>query len=40
MPEITRLSGHSDWVDLDIVERERTLEPEMKLGIQMYLAEL
>ncbi|NHX36955.1 IS6 family transposase, partial [Halolamina sp. R1-12] len=24
MAEITRLSGHSDWIELDFVERERT----------------
>jgi putative transposase len=40
MPEITPLSGNSDWIDLDFMERERTPEPAMKLGIQMYLAGL
>jgi putative transposase len=40
MPEIARLSGHSDWIDLDFVERERTPVPAMKLGIQMHLAGL
>ena len=40
MAEITRLSGNSDWIDLDFVERERTPEPTMKLGIQMHLAGL
>src|SRR6056297_2854208 len=40
MAEITRLSGNSDWIDLDFVERERTPEPAMKLGIQMHLAGL
>ncbi|MXR50429.1 IS6 family transposase [Halovenus sp. WSH3] len=40
MPEISRLSGNSDWIDLDFVERERTPEPAMKLGIQMHLAGL
>ncbi|MBX0296245.1 IS6 family transposase, partial [Halomicroarcula sp. F27] len=24
MPEISRLSGNRDWIDLDFVERERT----------------
>jgi len=38
MPEIARLSGHRDWIELDFVERERTPEPAMKLGIQMHLA--
>jgi len=40
MAEIARLSGNSDWIDLDFVERERTPEPAMKLGIQMHLAGL
>jgi len=31
IPEITRLSGSNDWIDLDFVERERTPEPAMKL---------
>jgi len=40
MPEISRLSGHRDWVDLDFVERERTPEPAMALGIQSHVAGL
>ncbi len=40
MPEIRRLSGSNDWIDLDFVERERTPEPAMKLGIQLHLAGL
>jgi putative transposase len=40
MPEITRLSGNTDWIDLDFVERERTPEFAMKLGIQMHVAGL
>ena len=40
MPEITRLSGSNDWIDLEFVERERTPEPAMKLGIQLHLAGL
>jgi putative transposase len=40
MPEIARLSGHRDWIDLDFVERERTPEPAMALGIQTHLAGL
>jgi len=40
MPKITRLSGNSNWIDLDFVERQRTPEPAMKLGIQMHLAGL
>jgi putative transposase len=33
MPEISRLSGIRDWIDLDFVERERTPEPVMVLGV-------
>ncbi|WP_434530967.1 IS6 family transposase [Haloarcula sp. NS06] len=40
MPEISRLSGHRDWIDLDFVERERTPEPAMALGIQSHVAGL
>jgi putative transposase len=40
MAEIARLSGHRDWIDLDFVERERTPEQAMALGIQTYLAGL
>jgi transposase-like protein len=40
MPEIARLSGSTDWIDLDFVERQRTPEPAMKLGIQMHVARL
>lgn len=40
MPEITRLSGSADWLDLDFVECKRTHEQAMKLGIPMLLAVL
>ena len=40
MAEITRLSGHSDWIELDFVERERTPSELMKLGIRLHLAGL
>jgi len=40
MPEIARLSGHRDWIDLDFVERERTPEQVMALGIQTHLTGL
>ena len=40
MPEITRLSSSRSWIDLDFVERERTPERAMKLGIQMHMAGL
>jgi len=35
MPEIRQLSTGIDWIDLDIVERKRTPEPAMRLGIQL-----
>ena len=40
MPEIARLTGGKEWIDLDFVERERTPQRAMKLGIQMHLAGL
>ncbi|MDS0300915.1 IS6 family transposase [Halogeometricum sp. S1BR25-6] len=40
MPEISRLAGPSGWIDMEFVERERTPEPAMKLGIQSHLAGL
>ena len=40
MVEITRLSGRSNWIELDFVEREWTPSELMKLGIQLHLAEL
>jgi putative transposase len=40
MPEIARLSGASDWLELDFVERERTPRCLMKLGIRLHLAGL
>jgi putative transposase len=40
MPEIARLSGHRDWIDLGFVERERTPEQAMALGIQAHVAGL
>lgn len=40
MAEIARLSGSTDWIDLDFVERQRTPEPAMKLGIQLHVAGL
>jgi len=33
MAKITRLSGRSDWIELDFVERERTPSELMQLGI-------
>jgi len=40
MAEITRLSGCSDWIDLEFVERQRTPPQLMKLGIRLHLAGL
>jgi len=40
MAKITRLSGCSDWIDLEFVERERTPPRLMKLGIRLHLAGL
>lgn len=40
MPEIARLSGSSDWIDLDFLEPKRTPERAMNLGIQMHVARL
>jgi len=40
MPEIARLTGCTDWIDLEFVERQRTPEYAMKLGIQLQLAGL
>ena len=40
MAEIARLIGHREWIDLDFVERERTPEPAMALGIQSHVAGL
>jgi putative transposase len=40
MAEIDRLTGDRDWIDLDFVERERTPESAMKLGIQTHVAGL
>jgi transposase-like protein len=38
MPEIDRLNRCSDWIDLEFVERERTPEPAIEVGIQLHLA--
>jgi len=40
MPEIDRLNQCSDWIDLEFVERERTPEPAIEVGIQLHLAGL
>jgi len=40
MAKIARLSGHSDWIELEFAERERTPSELMKLGIRLHLAGL
>jgi len=40
MHEIDRLSGSTDWIDLDFVQRERTPEQIIEVGIQLHLAGL
>ena len=40
MHEIDRLSGSTDWIDLDFVQRERTPEQVIEVGIQLHLAGL
>jgi len=40
MPEIDRLNEGSDWIELEVVEREETPEPLMKLGIHLHAAGL
>ncbi len=40
MPEISRLSGHRDWIELGFEERERTPESAMVLGIQSHVVAL
>jgi len=38
MPEISRLAGANDCIELEFVEREAIPEPLMKLGIRLHLA--
>ena len=40
MVEITRLSGRSNWIELDFVKREWTPSELMKLGIRLRLVGL
>jgi len=40
MPEIDRLNGGTDWIDLGFVERERTPQEIIEVGIQLHLAGL
>jgi len=40
MSEIERLSGHTSWLDLDFIERERTPHKIIEMGIQLHVAGL
>jgi putative transposase len=40
MPETDRLSEPTEWIDLEFVERERTPEFAIQVGIQLHLAGL
>jgi putative transposase len=40
MSEIDRLTENSDWIHLDFIQRERTPEGIVKIGIQLHLAGL
>ena len=40
MDEIERLSGGSDWMELEFIERDRTPESIIQLGIQLHVAGL
>jgi Transposase and inactivated derivatives len=40
MPEYDRLIESSEWIDLEFVERERTPEWIIEMGIQLHLAGL
>ncbi|WP_142860713.1 IS6 family transposase [Salinigranum halophilum] len=40
MPEINRLSRNTEWIDLEFVERQRTPEFAIQVGIQLHLAGL
>ena len=40
MSEFNRLNDSTDWIDLEFVERERTLHEIIETGIQLHLAGL
>lgn len=40
MFETNRLTGSTEWIDLEFVERERTPNEIIETGIQLHLAEL
>lgn len=37
MPEISHLNGDSDWIEIDFVDREETLQELRKLGIHLHV---
>jgi hypothetical protein len=40
MAELDRLSKSTEWIDLEFMERERTPEQIVEVGIQLHLAGL
>jgi len=38
MAEITRLTGCADWIALNFIDRQRTPERTMNLGVRLQLA--
>ena len=38
MAEIACLSGHSNWIEVEFVEREWTPSELMQLGIRLHVA--
>jgi transposase-like protein len=38
MTDLNRLNGSCDWIDLEFMERERTPEQVIEVGIQLYPA--
>jgi hypothetical protein len=40
IPEIDRLSEPTEWIGLELVERERTPRSAIQVGFQLHLADL
>ncbi|WP_152039505.1 IS6 family transposase [Salinigranum salinum] len=40
MPEFDRFSRNAEWIDLEVVERQRTPELAIQVGIQLHSSEL
>jgi hypothetical protein len=38
MPESDRLGRNPEWIDLGLVERKRTLEFAVRMGMRLHLA--